>query len=377
MNNLYEALEVCLEAMENGTDIEASLARYPDIADELRPVIQASLTAKGIAVRSPSVDVIRRNRAKFLQRATVMRAAMVKPSLIAIWPSSIRRIAVALGILLIALMTGTGLVSASSTTLPGDNLYQVKRTWEQVALLFTFDLQRRESLEAEHENERLEELQELIAEGRSATVDFAGIITQQNGNVWLVSGITIVISPQTDLHDGPVFIGDAVRVFGITQSDASVLVERIDHLPSDAQLPDIGNSGKGSDGGSNSGSGSSNDDNGNDFVNEDDSSGPGNGNDNSNDNNSGPGGGNDNGNDDSSGSSGGNDNDNNNGSGSGNDDANDNNSGSGGSNDNSNEDNSGSGGGNDDGKEDDSGSGSANDNSSDDGSNSGEGGSDN
>ena len=373
MNNLYEALEVCLEAMDNGADIETSLARYPDIADELRPVIQASLTAKGIAVRSPSADVIRRNRVKFLQRATVMREAMVKPSSTRIWFSSIRRIAVALSILLIALMTGTGLVSASSTTLPGDNLYQIKRTWEQVSLLFTFDLQRRESLEVEHENERLEELQELIAEGRSAKVDFAGMITQQNGNVWLVSGITIVISPQTDLHDGPVFIGDTVRVFGITQSDASVLVERIDHLPSDAQLPDIGNSGKGSDRGSNSGSGSSNDDNGN----EDDSSGPGNGNDNTNDNNSGPGSGNDNSNDDSSGSSGGNDNDNNSGSGSGNDDATDNNSGSGGSNDNSNEDNSGSGGGNDDGKEDDSGSGSANDNSSDDGSNSGEGGSDN
>ena len=376
MNNLYEALEVCLEAMDNGMDIETSLARYPEIADELRPVIQASLNAKEMAVHSPSVDVIRRNRAKFLQRATVMRETMVKPSSTAIWPSSIRRIAGALSILLIVLMSGTGLVRASSTTLPGDNLYQVKRTWEDVSLLFTFDLQRRESLEIEHENERLEELQELMAEGRSAKVDFAGIVTQQNGNEWLVSGITIVISPQTDFHDGPVFIGDAVRVFGITQNDSGVLVERIDHLPSDAQLPDTGNSGKGSDRGSNSGSGSSNDDNGNDVADENDSSGPGNGNDNSNDNNSGPGGGIDNSNDDSGGSSGGNDNDINSGSGGGNNNDNDSNSGSDSSNDNSNEDNSGSGGGNDNSNEDDSGSGSGNDNSNDDGSNSGESGDD-
>jgi hypothetical protein len=372
MNNLYEALEVCLEAMDHGMDIETSLARYPDIADELRPIIQASLNAKGMAVHSPSANVIRRNRAKFLQRATEMRKTMVKPTSTRIWFSSIRRIAVALSVLLIVLMTGTGLVRASSTTLPGDNLYQVKRTWEDVTLLFTFDLQRRESLEVEHENERLEELQELMAEGRSAKVDFAGIVTQQNGNAWLISGIAIVISPKTDFHDGPVFIGDAVRVFGITQSDASVLAERIDHLPSDAQLPDTGNSGKGSDRGSNSGSGSSNDDNGNDVADENDSSGPGNGKDNGNDNNSGPGAGSDNSNDDSSGSSGGNDNDNNSGSGGGNDDVDDNNSGSDSSNDNSNEDNSGSGGGIDNSNENDSGSGSANDNSSDDGSNSGE-----
>lgn len=360
MNNLHEALEVCLEAVEHGADVESSLARYPDIADELRPILQASVNAKGMAVPDPSREVMRRNRAKLLQRAAEMREIRVTPSSTGNWFNHLRRVAVALAVLAIVFMSGTGLVRASSTTLPGDNLYPVKRTWENVSLLFTFDLTRRESLEVEHENERLEELSELLAEGRSAEVDFAGIITQQDGDRWLVSGITIVISPQTDLHDGPVFVGDAVRVFGAVQSDGFVLVERIDRLPPNAKLPDIGNSGPESEDDSNSGSGSNDNDNsGTSNANENDSSGSGSGNDNSNDNNSGPGGGNDNTNDNNSGSGSGNDNgnDNNSGSGSSTDDSIDDNSGSGSGIDNSNDDNSGSGGGDDNSNDDSSGSG--------------------
>src|SRR5688572_2547174 len=340
MNNLYDALESCLHDIENGADVEAVLLRYSDIADELRPILQASVNAKSLAAPDPSVDLMRRKRSRLLERASEMRAAKAEHLPRFPWLKGrnetsglvpLRRVAVTLIVLAALFASGTGLVRAASTTLPGDNLYPLKRTWEDVTLLFTFDLQQRESLAVEHENERLEECYELIAEGRSARVDFAGMITQQNGDEWLVSGITIVISPQTDFHDGPVFVGDPVRVFGFLQSNDSVLVERIDQLPSGAQLPYIGNSGNGS----NSGSGSGDDDNGND------SSGPGNGNDNENDNNSGPGSGNDNENSNNSGSGGGVN--------SGNDNSNEDSSGSGSGSDNSddheNDDSSGSGGG--------------------------------
>lgn len=255
MNNLHEALEVCLEAIEQGIDVETSLARYPDIADELRPILDVSANAKRMAAPTPSANVIRRNRVKFLQRAAEMREAQAKSSSTPNWVNSLRRVAAALAVLAIAFISGTGLVRASSGTLPGDHLYPVKRTWEDVSLLFTFDSTRREALEIEHENERVDEVHRLFAEGRSAEVDFAGNVTQQNGNEWLVSGILIAISPQTDLHDGPVFVGVAVRVFGVIQSDGSVRAERIEQLPPGAKLPSIGNSGKESEGES-SGSGS-------------------------------------------------------------------------------------------------------------------------
>lgn len=239
MNNLYEALEVCLQDIEQGVDIETVLFRYPSLADELRPILEASVNAKGLAVPGPSAERIRRNRAKLLQRAAEMREAKVPLVSRRSWFGSLRRVAATLVILVMVFASGTGLVRAASTTLPGDNLYPVKRTWEGVSLLFAFNVQQREALEVEHENERLEELNELFAEGRSEEVDFAGLVTQQNGEQWLVSGIPVVISAETEIRDQPILVGSAVRVRGITRGDGIVLAERISLLSADAKLPDV------------------------------------------------------------------------------------------------------------------------------------------
>ena len=85
MNNLYEVLEVCLKDIEQGADIDTVLFRYPDIADELRPILETSVNAKAMAVPTPSKDVVRRNRAKLLQRAAELREVKVKPRSHRIW----------------------------------------------------------------------------------------------------------------------------------------------------------------------------------------------------------------------------------------------------------------------------------------------------
>jgi uncharacterized membrane protein YgcG len=239
MNNLYEVLEICLQDVEQGADVEAVLFRYPDIADELRPILEASLDAKSMAVPAPSAEVVRRNRAKVLQHAAQLRETNGKSSSRRMWLAPLRRVAVSLAVVIALFISGTSLVSAASTTLPGDNLYPVKRTWEDVLLLFTFDTQQRAALEVEQENERLHELEALFAEGRSAEVDFSGMVTSQNGNEWMVAGFTVVISPQTEVRDGPIVIGSAVRVRGWTQSNGIVLAERVRLLSPDAKLPDV------------------------------------------------------------------------------------------------------------------------------------------
>jgi len=241
MNDLkyYEVLEKCLLDLEQGADIDTVLFRYPDLAEELRPILEASVKAKRMIVPAPSSDVVRRNRARLLQRAAEMREGKVKPVSRGVWLTSLRRVAVTLIILVLVFLSGTGLVRAASTTLPGDNLYPVKRTWEGVLVLFTFDPQAREVLEVEHENERLEELRELLAEGRSAEVDFAGYVTSQTGTEWQISGFPVVISDQTRMPDQPVGIGAAVRVRGQTQGDGIVIAERIELLPAGAILPEV------------------------------------------------------------------------------------------------------------------------------------------
>ena len=237
MNKLYEVLEMCLKEIEQGTDVDTVLFRHPEFAEELHPILEASVKAKEMAVPVPSQEVVRRNRAKLLQRASEMRERKAAPVSRRVWSVPLRRSLVSLMVIAMLFVSGTGLVSASSATLPGDNLYPVKRTWEDILLLFTFNTTKREALELEHETERLDEVQELFAEGRSAEVDFAGYVTLQNGTEWRVSGITVSVSPQTEMPNQQVVVGDAVRVHGHIQNGA-VAAMRIELLPAGSKLPE-------------------------------------------------------------------------------------------------------------------------------------------
>ncbi len=238
MNELYDILELCLQEIEKGTDVETVLSRYPKHEDELRPLLGTSVEAIRLAPPGPSPDVERRGRARVLQQAALMREAHAQPSR-RLWSVPLRRALVTLTVIGVLFISSTGLVQAASTTLPGDNLYPVKRTWEDMRILFTFDNQAREALEVEHENERLDELNDLFTEGRSAKVDFAGTVMSQNGDLWEVAKIPVLISAQTELEPQPVVVGNAVRVKGYTQLGGTVMAERVDLLPAGMPLPEM------------------------------------------------------------------------------------------------------------------------------------------
>jgi hypothetical protein len=243
MNNLYDVLEICLNEIEQGMDLDTVLFRFPDFADELRPILATAIKAKGMAVPPPSDETVRRNRAKLLQHASEMRERNDVPVSRRAWSVPLRRALVMLTVVAILFAGSTNLVRAASTTLPGDSLYPVKRTWEDVLVFFTFDTAKRQTLELEHETERLEEVHGLFAEGRSATVDFAGYVTRQSGKEWRVSGITVFISSQTNMPDQQVSVGAAVHVTGQTQGVGGVNAQWIELLPADSKLPEVEDNG--------------------------------------------------------------------------------------------------------------------------------------
>lgn len=224
MNKKYEALEsMCQNALESGVDIEACLVKFPELADELRPLLQAAVDAKSAAPAPAPDDVTRRGRAHLLQHAAQMRASASVPRRASFF--DFRLAAVALTLLLVFFTGGTGLVSASASALPGDSLYPVKRGWESAHFWFADDA-RTASLVAEHEEERREEVQELLGGGKLAAVRFEGIVTLIDEIKWQIADIPVILSTGTEV-DALINIGSDVIVNGETQSNGTVLATKI------------------------------------------------------------------------------------------------------------------------------------------------------
>jgi hypothetical protein len=236
MSDIFDVLETCLRDMENGADVESVLAAHPHFAAELRPLLHASLAARarGMAMSEPSPEAVRRGRAMVLQHAAQMREAKVTPRKRFI--PAFQRLAIAFVLATLFLFSGTGLVRASSTALPGENLYPVKLTWENLRLFFAFDEQSRKVLEHSFRNERLHEVNELLMEGRHETIRFAGIYMEVNG-VTYVSGVQVVILDTSILPTEVLQSGVAVIVTGHTNAQGFVDVDAIELLPAGSFVP--------------------------------------------------------------------------------------------------------------------------------------------
>ena len=233
---LYEALEVCIRALETGADIESVLKLYPQMETELRPILETMQRAQSLSAPSIPDAVMRRGRARVLQHAAAMRESARKPRRVRFM---FTRFATSLALALVFLLGGTRIVSASSGALPGDNLYPVKRSWEEIRLWFVFSPEGREELESEYEQERLNEVDELLTEGREETIAFYGIVTAQGGDYWLVSGVPVQITPVSQLPVEPVLVGMPVTIVGRTNSQGFIEAMLVGALDPGVSLPPL------------------------------------------------------------------------------------------------------------------------------------------
>jgi len=236
-NNLYDILEICLQALENDDSLDAILARYPGLESELRPILEAAQQARALPAPLPSADAMRRGKARLLQQAAEMREAKrpaPRRQRVIPW---FQRLAISLSLTVAALMGGTGLVQASSTALPGENLYPVKRTWEDMRLLFVFSPTAREALAGEYEQERLDEVSELLREGRVVSITFSGVVTESSASRIVVSTVPVAITNSTTFSGDPLTVGSAVIVTGQTDSAGHVSAMAVQVLPPGSVVP--------------------------------------------------------------------------------------------------------------------------------------------
>lgn len=241
-DNLYDALEICLQALEKGADVESCLKLFPALADELRPILETATLARTQAIQDVPVDGMRRGRARVLQHAAELREQK-RVAVVPFWRKpfqtgrALRVMATSLTSVVFLFSSGTGLVYASSGSLPGDHLYPVKRSWEGVQLALILDPRAKLERENEFEHERVNEIHELFSESRKTRVDFQGVVETQQANVWQIAGLRIAIDHDAVLNN-KIVPGALVQVIGETE-DGIIQAEQIILLqsPSASETP--------------------------------------------------------------------------------------------------------------------------------------------
>lgn len=222
MNELPESILIeALDLLEAGLSVEEIVARYPARAAELRPLL---LTAARLATLStqPAVTAERRSRAAFLAASAGQAAA---PRRAAGFGRLARLLAPALAVLLVVFLGGAALAGASGSAAPGSALYGVEQFVEGARLALARDPERAAELRERFRQERIAEIEQLLAGGVAADVALAGTVEAMDGGRWTVAGLPVDVTADTVVDGSPV-IGAWVEIAGQTAAGA-VLAMRV------------------------------------------------------------------------------------------------------------------------------------------------------
>ena len=209
---LYEALEVCLAAMRTGVDLEGCLTLYPDIAAELRSVLEGARSARKLALLDVPAAPLKRSRARFRMRESQLDDRW-RPFFC--WGIGPRLAFMALLIILFISLSWNSLLVASAKSLPGDILYPLKRAAEKVTLSLPPIIESRHEIENVYYHRRAEEVENLFRLGRSEKISLEGVLTEVSSSRMVVEGIPVVADASTHII-GKIEPGMVVEVEGLT-----------------------------------------------------------------------------------------------------------------------------------------------------------------
>ncbi len=252
-------LEDCLSRIDRGESLGDVLDSYPALNGHLEPLVRAALMGRSLPKPVPSKDGFRTGKNMLLaemnnmQRANSYRQKRGVPApsrLAERWLGSVAKLfqvkrttglapvyRFAVVGLMLALVGGFLTVNASASSLPGDPLYDLKLGLEQTRVFFTFDQENRQDLMLAIEEERLAEVEILLAAGRQEEVEFGGVIEQKFESTWIIKGISVQVGSVTELK-GDLEIGSEVDVFAITLEDGSLQASDISAEGGDVEEDD-------------------------------------------------------------------------------------------------------------------------------------------
>ncbi len=171
-------LDEALSAMQRrGLSLEEVLAEHAESEAWLRPLLLRAQRMDPLSPEGPGRRYVVSTKHRLMNRIAHRRAESAseirarRRRFGSLWRPAMALASLALAIVL--LLSLTGVVYASSESLPGETLYGVKRGIERARLSLTLDQEGRVSLLHSYANERLEEVQELERLGQSENLPAA------------------------------------------------------------------------------------------------------------------------------------------------------------------------------------------------------------
>ncbi len=177
MNRKEEVLSRCIDEVLSGrSTVEDYLLQYPELRNELRPLLEVALSIQPPKV-VPSPEFrsrLRRHLQEVMAPAEVWedRKEVTHGGLLSLL--SVRAVAILL-LAFVVLSTGTVSVYAAQSSLPGDVLYPVKMGVEKIQVAVTVNPESKAYLHLELARRRIDEV--AIQASLNRSPDFSGLDT--------------------------------------------------------------------------------------------------------------------------------------------------------------------------------------------------------
>lgn len=163
--NVNDALNHCLELLDQGLTVEECLQRYPALSEELTPLLLlAAQTRSAAEAVVPTPEPQRAGLGRITDAWTAMQERRLRRQR-GPWRLLRRSWVLAAVAALVLAFGGWTTATAAQDSVPGEVLYPVKEAQERVLLLIVFSDSRKADLHASFAEARAEECVKLASKG--------------------------------------------------------------------------------------------------------------------------------------------------------------------------------------------------------------------
>ena len=228
--NDIDALNTCLELLEQGSTVEACLERYPEAAAELEPLLRLAMQTKqvGETIATPA-EAQRLGLGRITDAWAAKQAKRSNPRWRVLRPLA-KSWSIAIIAVMVLVFSGWTTSSAAAGSVPGEVLYPVKKAQERFLLVVAFSDRGKAELHAKFAEERTQEIEKLAARGKSQDVMERTAVRMENHTrraVVLMGGVLPTPVPSTSDFTAPatpqirVVLDPASGLISITENKTS------------------------------------------------------------------------------------------------------------------------------------------------------------